>query len=242
MGWRDAPIVGGNNGIAPNPIKVQAATLDNTGKGLNNTKTADQIRRERELFEFQRRSAAADAGLKERQLAEARAKPQPGQLTPDQLATARADAANKINVIRDIRRKMATGWLPDVGFGAETLAKIGGTDARDISSSIETLQASGALAEILKMSMQNGGKNPFTPMSNADVNLIARSQGNLDQGQSKDQFLKNLDVYERAYGNGFVGAGGAPKALRDRYRGDGPFPGKGGTKPKGGKGPSVSNW
>lgn len=68
---------------------------------------------------------------------------------------------------------------------------------------------------MLKMTAANGGKNPFTPMSNGDVELISRNVANLDVGQPDADFQAAVQQYEDAYRRAFIGAKGSQKALRD---------------------------
>lgn len=113
-----------------------------------------------------------------------------------------------METIARIRQNHNDAWLPSIGFGAEaTRDWLGGTAASDINADIGTLKSGGALTDILKMT-QETGKNPFTPMSNSDVDLIARNKGNLDQAQSPKNFFANLGNYERAYTNAYGGAVG----------------------------------
>lgn len=148
------------------------------------------------------------------------------QLNPDTLAAVRADAVTKINSIRQIRGRIEGMPFPNAtgaGFG-DWLRHVPATAAHGIDAKIGTLKAGGALSEVLKLSAATG-KNPFTPMSNSDVELISRNIGNLDQGQPAKDLIGELDLYERAYGRAFIGAKGDPRKLRDVNRRDGPWPG-----------------
>ena len=168
-----------------------------------------------------------DVDLKREELADRRRKASATGITPEKMQQARIDAVNKINTIRDIRRALDGMAFPNVsgtGFG-DWLKAIPGTAARGIDAKLGNLKAGGALAEVLKLS-QETGKNPFTPMSNSDVELISRNVGNLDQGQPLEDFIKQLDLYEAAYGRGFIGAGGEKGKLFDKNRADGPWAGK----------------
>lgn len=221
------------------------APIDRAGKAISNDRAAFDLRQAQALAAAQRRKAAAEAALAETNLATAKNKADANGLNPGKLRDVRIDAASKINTIRAIRRELDSMSFPNVtGVGlGDWMKAIPGTGARGIDAKIKNLQAGGALAEVLKMSAQTG-RNPFTPMSNSDVQLISQNIGNLDQGQGLHDFIGQLDAYERAYGNAFVGAGGSRKLLSDRNRGDGPFPGKGqkAAPQSGPKGVSVSNW
>lgn len=135
-------------------------------------------------------------------------------LTPDKLKAVRVDALNKIILARQLKDKSRNGWFA-TGFMAPTMSGFGGTAARDVQAKADTLKAGGALAEVLKLTAANGGKNPFQPMSNSDVDLISRNVANLDIGQSDEEFQRATDQYEGAYSRAFLGANGSQKALRD---------------------------
>jgi hypothetical protein len=84
---------------------------------------------------------------------------------------------------------------------------------------VSTIGASGALSKLMEMAGANGGKNPLTPLSNADIAMLGNSVANLDPTQSDANFQKNLKVYRdifvRAYRatGGEVGNDGEPVGL-----------------------------
>lgn len=141
-------------------------------------------------------------------------------LSLQDMAAAREDALAKIRLARSLQERSRNKWF-GTGFGAGLASNIAGTPAYDIQADAQTLLSGGALRKIMEMAEQNGGKNPLTPMSNSDVNLIANSIANLDVGQSDEQFQRNAGQYERAYLNAFRAAGGAklPPDLMPRQNG-----------------------
>ena len=190
-----------------------AASLGQTGASTANTqvntrKTQQQIDHENALFDAQKKEADAKALLAQMQAQAAQAEAQSkNPLNPQALQGASADAMAKLQTIGRIRKNIGNAILPAVGFGAQTAAKIGGTNAHDVQADIGSLTAGGALSEVLKMS-QATGKNPFSPMSNSDVELISRNTANLDQGQSPGNFNSNLKNYENAYTKAYAGSEG----------------------------------
>lgn len=134
-------------------------------------------------------------------------------VTPDQMKAVRVDALNKIITARRLASQSRDGWFA-TGFLAPTAAKIGGTPARSAQAMADTLKSGGALSEILKMTAATG-KNPFTPMSNSDVDLISRNLANLDIGQSDADFQRQVGTYEGAYRRAWKGAKGSDRALLD---------------------------
>lgn len=196
-----------------------AATLGQTGAQtastqVNTARTRQDIQQSAALFDAQKREADAKALLAEMQARAAQTEADSKDpLNPQALQGVAADAMSKLQTIDRIRGNVDTAILPAVGFGAPTAAGIGGTNAYDVRSDIDTLKSGGALTEVLKMT-QATGKNPFTPMSNSDVQLISTNTGNLDQGQSRGNFDKNLGNYQGAYTRAYAGAVGL-KTLRD---------------------------
>ena len=180
------------------------------GQALNNQRTQQGINRQDQLTPWQVRGAKAQALKAERDLAAAQAG---SAITPDKLKAVRVDALNKIITARRLTSQSRDGWFA-TGFLAPTAAKIGGTPARSAQAMADTLKSGGALSEILKMTAATG-KNPFTPMSNSDVDLISRNLANLDIGQSDADFQRQVGTYEGAYRRAWKGAKGSDRALLD---------------------------
>ena len=157
------------------------------GQSLNNRQTQQGINRQDQLTPWQVRAAKAQALKSEAELARSTAST---ALTPDKLKAVRVDALNKIITARRLANQSRDGWFA-TGFLAPTAAKIGGTPARSAQAMADTLKSGGALSEILKMTAATG-KNPFTPMSNSDVDLISRNVANLDIGQSDTDFQRQV--------------------------------------------------
>lgn len=215
------------------------ANLGQTGAQTVQTQTStartqQQIDHDNALFDAQKKKADAEALVAQMQAQAAQAEADSkNPLNPQALQSAMADAMSKLHTIDRIRKNIGSAWLPAVGFGAETAKGIGGTNAANVDTDIGTLKAGGALSEVLKMS-QATGKNPFSPMSNSDVDLIANNTGNLAQKQDQSNFNANLANYQRAYTNAFAGAKGLqtlnseiarllptiPAAKRDAFKAD----------------------
>jgi hypothetical protein len=122
-------------------------------------------------------------------------------------AAVRAEALDKIKLARSLQGRSKNGWFT-TGLGSRLAAAVGSTPAYDVKQDTETLKNAGALTRIMEMAKTNGGKNPLTPLSNADFQALASSLSNLDTGQSDEQYQANvqrvIDLYARAY----EGAGG----------------------------------
>jgi hypothetical protein len=148
------------------------------------------------------------------------------------LATVRNEALDKIRLARSLQGRSRNGWFT-TGLGASLAGAVGGTPAYDVKQDTETLKNAGALTRIMEMARTNGGKNPLTPLSNADFQALSSSLANLDTSQSDDQYQANvqrvIDLYEQAY----KGAGGSDlegdlDPAKRRKRGEPPVIGAGG--------------
>lgn len=193
-------------------FKAPQAAAGVASTQANAQRTNQQISQDAALFDTRRQIAEAEAKLKEAQAAAAaREQQSKNPLNLGQLSAASTDAMEKLRTIDRIRQNNDNSWFGAIGFGSDTMRGIGGTKATDIAADIDSLKAGGALSEILKMT-QETGKNPFTPMSNSDVEVIARNKGNLAQNQSDANFFANLNNYRNSYTRAYAGSEGL-KAL-----------------------------
>ena len=120
----------------------------------------------------------------------------------------RAEALDKIRLARTLQGRSKNGWFT-TGLGANLAAAVGGTPAYDVRQDTETLKNAGALTRIMEMARTNGGKNPLTPLSNADFQALSSSLANLDTSQSDGQYQTNVQRVIELYSRAYKGAGGA---------------------------------
>lgn len=187
---------------------IQAQQSNIQSDAINRARTGQQMQQDAAMLPPRIREAQASAALKEQQAAQAQTEAaSKDPFNAQQIDSVATDAMSKLKTIDRIRQNDRSSLLPTIGFGADYTAGIGGTGAADIAADLETLKSGSALSEVLKMT-QTTGKNPFTPMSNSDVNLIANNQGNLNQKQSRPNFNANLQNYQDAYTRAYAGAKG----------------------------------
>lgn len=140
------------------------------------------------------------------------------QGNPDQASGIRTDALDKIALARRLIARSRGEWF-GTGFLAPTMSNFSGTPAADIVADVDTLRAGGAINEVMRLASTNGGKNPLTPLSNADMQMLGNSLSNLDTGQSDEQFQRNvqsiINLYERAY----MASGGTPQTYAQELAG-----------------------
>lgn len=159
-----------------------------------------------------RRKTRADADAAEAAARKARDEAAQAEATRKALdadkASVRQEALDKIRLARSLQQRSRDGWFT-TGIGAGVARQFGGTGAYDVSQDTDTLKNAGALTRIMEMAKANGGKNPLTPLSNADFQALSSSLANLDTSQSDEQYQRNvqrvIDLYTRAY----QGAGGS---------------------------------
>jgi hypothetical protein len=221
--------------VAPNamfPGALQGQGLDNREKTATLPYAAPKAAAEVRQTTAQTNKTVAETPLdiENKRLANAKLKLElrqaQGGLTPQAMSGIRHDAATKINEIRRLRGRIESMAMPNVtgaGLGA-WLSHIPGTPARGIADSLKQIGSAGALSTALQMAKNNGGKNPLTPMSNSDIDMISSITAALDQGQGYGDLRHQLDNAETAFGHAYIGAGGKPEELLDRNRADGPFP------------------
>lgn len=188
---------------------IQAQQSNMETDAVRRAQIQQQMAIQQQLAEAQRREALAQAALKEQQAKVGQAEvANKDPFNAQQLASAQDDAIEKLRTIDRIGKNHAGAILPSIGTGSETVRYwLSGSNAANIAADVDALKAGGALTEIMKMT-QATGKNPFTPMSNNDVEIIARNKGNLTQHQAPENFFANLKPYKDAYTRAYAGAVG----------------------------------
>ena len=198
--WEDDPIVDN----APRPVISNPRMPEQMrGDALGNQRTAQQIRGDN--LDYQIKGATATPTIRkanaEADKAEADAKEAMGiekPLSLEQLHQLRDEAQKNLGVLDDLdkgtRKWFGTGAL------APTMSHFGGTNATNQLANARQVGAGGALSKIMEMAKANGGKNPLTPMSNSDAEMIGNSIANLsDIGQSDEAYRKNVQRYRDFY-------------------------------------------
>lgn len=135
------------------------------------------------------------------------------ELTPAQKSAVANEALQKLKLIQSLDQRSRDGWFA-TGFGAETAADwFPASTAGGVQADVKTVGAAGALQKIMEMAQVNGGKNPLTPLSNADFIALGESISNLDPTRADATFQKNLKVYADIYKRALMAVGGDLNAL-----------------------------
>lgn len=162
---------------------------------------------------LQAQTTALQNQLAQLKIDEARKEAEKGQLNPEQKTAIAAEALQKLKLIQSLDKRSKEGWFA-TGFGAETMADwFPSSTAGNVEVDVGTVAAAGALQRIMEMAQTNGGKNPLTPLSNADFVALGQSISALNPTQGDENFQKNLKTYADIYRRALQAAGGDMSAL-----------------------------
>jgi hypothetical protein len=142
----------------------------------------------------------------------------PAAAEAEQLATTqenlREGEAQRADIVtQDIDRileKMGGGILPDTGWGA-VLSKVPGTDAKAISSLLDTVKANIGFQELNKMRQQSPTGGALGQVSEREINFLQSVAGSLDQAQDKAELTDNLNRLWNTYQDVIHGPGDGPQ-------------------------------
>lgn len=204
---------GGVFSMPADPLEVAQKQASIASQTAGVARTQQQMAQDAATFDAQRQAAEAEAQLRQLELEKIRREQQANSpYNPGAMAEVRLDARDKLRDIRTIRANMEQpGAVGDLL--TPLMQMVPGTAAKTVQANVGTVAKSGALAKILEMTRATG-KNPFTPMSNSDVQLIADTQGALDPTLAEPEFNRQLNKFEGAHRRAYLGAGGR---LRDIY-------------------------
>lgn len=153
--------------------------------------------------------AEYEVGLKPGERPEVRAAQQAAVLTAKAAAkkeTGKVKAGSSLSST-EAKTKMLTGLIDEAkkdagtfttGFTGSALASIAGTPAHDLSNKLNTIKANigfDRLQEMRDNSVTGGALGQVSEMENR---LLQSVWGSLEQSQSKEQFVDNLDLVDKA--------------------------------------------
>lgn len=119
------------------------------------------------------------------------------QAVADQAAlVARDIMVQNSNRIEDL---VMNSSLPVTGTAGPFLSRIGGTAANDVRVMIETMKARASLDQLNQMRNSNPTGAGLGTVSNQEGDRLAAAIANLDQSQTKEQFLFNLRRAKEVY-------------------------------------------
>ena len=98
-----------------------------------------------------------------------------------------------------IRKTMDESRLPVTGMGGSLLANLPGTDAHDMQQRLSTIKALVGFDQLNQMREQSPTGGALGNVTELELNFLQSVIGSLEQSQSKDQFLQNLQLVEDAF-------------------------------------------
>lgn len=130
--------------------------------------------------EEERAAAAAEAEQAEAQQQQAEER---RQMTAEML----------VSDIDRIGQLIQGATLPTTGMTGALLANVGGTNARDIRALLDTIRANIGFEALSQMRQASPTGGALGQITERELQRLEAVMGNLEQSQTEDQFLRNLD-------------------------------------------------
>jgi len=113
--------------------------------------------------------------------------------------TAQQTGATVIGAIDRAEEIIRTSTLPTTGFLGERFANIGGTGARDLAGSINTIRANIGFDQLNQMRQASPTGGALGNVSNQEIAYLQAVLGDLGQSQSAGELQRNLRRMRDAY-------------------------------------------
>jgi|JI6StandDraft_1071083.scaffolds.fasta_scaffold02345_4 hypothetical protein len=91
------------------------------------------------------------------------------------------------------------GFLPTTGYGGQKLMNTGGTAANDLRATLETIKANVAFDKLQQMRVSSPTGGALGAVSDKEMSLLSSALTSLDQSQSAEQLMQNLQNLEAIY-------------------------------------------
>jgi len=129
-------------------------------------------------------------------------------------------------VVQDIDRaiqQITSNPMMTTGIGAQATGGIGGSPARDVAGLLDTVKANAGFAELQAMRDSSPTGGALGQVTERELAFLQSTIGSLDQAQSKEQLVRNLERVKKAYqdivdGPGAAAPSGGIDDLLDKYR------------------------
>ena len=105
-------------------------------------------------------------------------------------------------ILQDIGRTLSlieTSKLPTTGFTGSFLSFFGGTEARDLKSTLDTIRANVGFEKLQQMRNASPTGGALGQVSEMENRLLQSVLGSLEQSQSKEQLVFNLRRLENTF-------------------------------------------
>jgi len=97
-------------------------------------------------------------------------------------------------------RQLVSGW--STGVGGQIFGNIGGTDSRDLATTLSTVKSGITLGKLAELkSLSEKGASGLGALSDNEARLLSDSVAGIDQYQSADGLISSLDAVEKHYRN-----------------------------------------
>ena len=116
-------------------------------------------------------------------------------------------ALHAIRDLREVRSLAQASWF-GTGVFSDSLGNIAGTDSYNLKSKVRSVQSQVADIKAVDLSLETGGKNPLPSKAEWACKMLAVSVGNLDTGQSDEQFLWMVSSVESYLTRVYQASGG----------------------------------
>lgn len=170
-------------------------------------KQADEVRannadaRSQQSLEIQASNAAGQQTLTQLAIQERQDKLEQRQAAERARDQGEIDAAAQIrSVISQARqaKDLSNGWFA-TGFGSSTARDVGGTQAANVASLLNTIGANTAFDRLQQMRAQSPTGGALGAVSDTELQLLRDSTASLSQSQSDEQFRQNMDRVIASY-------------------------------------------
>lgn len=133
-------------------------------------------------------------------------------------------------VVQDIERaveQIKSNPALTTGVGAQLTSGIGGTPARDVGALLDTVKANAGFAELQAMRESSPTGGALGQVTERELAFLQSTIGSLEQSQSQEQLVRNLERVKEAYLDIIHGKGNRPEtplaeqsidALLEKYR------------------------
>lgn len=174
--------------------------------------------RTRGLTPAEIRKADAEAQLAEYNLAKAKSEEADRQKKSQEAAAAEssvvAGLARTIAAAAAAKGKSRDEWFA-TGFGAQTAADLGATEAANVAGLLKTIGSKTAIDTLAEL---KAAGTALTPVSNTDIDLMRTSLADLSQSQTDEEFQRSMDVVMDAFLPIYRRMGGTPDLLQTSYK------------------------
>jgi hypothetical protein len=120
-----------------------------------------------------------------------------------------------INAVRDALNNSS---LPVAGALGGVLSNIPGTEAYDVRALTQTIRSNIGFDQLQQMRESSPTGGALGNVTLPEIERLESVLGNLDQSQSEEQFLRNLDRLEQVYLDIIHGPGNRPDASQPQRR------------------------